>query len=64
MCGNSAHAFVPFGHDQAMTSPPGQYLVGISGDHTVFVLEVVEAHLNNPDAKVLEMWDTGWFYGG
>lgn len=34
------------------------------GDHTVFVLEVVEAHLNDPDAKVLEMWDTGWFYGG
>jgi len=34
------------------------------GDHTVFVLEVVAVHLNDPEAKVLEMWDTGWFYGG
>lgn len=35
-----------------------------AGDHTVFVAEVVEAGLNNSDAKPLEMWKTGWFYGG
>ncbi len=34
------------------------------GDHTVFVVEVVAVHLRDPQAKVLEMWDTGWFYGG
>ncbi|MFO7273841.1 MAG: flavin reductase family protein [Bacillota bacterium] len=34
------------------------------GDHTVFVAEVVAVHLRDPEAKVLEMWDTGWFYGG
>ncbi|BAD39852.1 flavin reductase family protein [Symbiobacterium thermophilum] len=34
------------------------------GDHTVFVMEVVAVHLYDPEAKVLEMWDTGWFYGG
>ncbi len=33
------------------------------GDHTIFVAEVVEAHLHR-DAPPLEMWDTGWFYGG
>ncbi len=34
------------------------------GDHTVFVAEVVEAGLRDPDAKPLVMWDTGWYYGG
>ena len=34
------------------------------GDHTVFVAEVVNAGLRDPEAKPLEMWDTGWFYGG
>ncbi|HEY8498745.1 MAG TPA: flavin reductase family protein [Limnochordales bacterium] len=34
------------------------------GDHTVFVAEVVEAGLPDPQARPLEMWDTGWFYGG
>ena len=34
------------------------------GDHTVFVAEVVEAGLRDPQARPLEMWDTGWFYGG
>ena len=33
------------------------------GDHTVFVVEVTDAHLRR-DEKPLEMWDTGWFYGG
>lgn len=34
------------------------------GDHTVFVAEVVEAGVRDPQARPLEMWDTGWFYGG
>ena len=33
------------------------------GDHSVFVGEVIEAQ-NRGDVKPLEMWDTGWFYGG
>lgn len=33
------------------------------GDHTIFALEVVDAHLHR-DEPPLEMWDTGWFYGG
>jgi flavin reductase (DIM6/NTAB) family NADH-FMN oxidoreductase RutF len=34
------------------------------GDHTVFVAEVVDARLRDPQAKSLVMWDTGWFYSG
>lgn len=34
------------------------------GDHTVFVAEVIGAGLRDPEAKPLELWDTGWFYGG
>jgi flavin reductase (DIM6/NTAB) family NADH-FMN oxidoreductase RutF len=34
------------------------------GDHTVVVAEVIDAGLRDPDAVPLEMWDTGWFYGG
>lgn len=34
------------------------------GDHTVWVAEVVGAGLPAPEAQALEMWDTGWFYGG
>jgi len=34
------------------------------GDHTVFVAEVINAGLRNPDVRPLVMWDTGWFYGG
>ena len=33
------------------------------GDHSVFVGEVVEVGSRKED-KPLEMWDTGWFYGG
>ncbi len=33
------------------------------GDHSVFVGEVVAAESRNDD-KPLEMWGTGWFYGG
>ena len=33
------------------------------GDHSVFVGEVVEVG-NRRDDKPLEMWGTGWFYGG
>ncbi len=34
------------------------------GDHTVFVAEVINVGLRDAEAKPLEMWDTGWFYGG
>ncbi|MDR5695975.1 MAG: flavin reductase family protein [Armatimonadota bacterium] len=34
------------------------------GDHTVFVAEVINAGLRDLQAKPLEMWDTGWYYGG
>jgi flavin reductase (DIM6/NTAB) family NADH-FMN oxidoreductase RutF len=34
------------------------------GDHTVYVAEVVEAGVRNPQAKALDMWNTGWFYAG
>ena len=33
------------------------------GDHSVFVGEVVEVG-HRRDDKPLEMWGTGWFYGG
>ena len=33
------------------------------GDHSVFVGEVIEAE-SRKDDKPLEMWATGWFYGG
>lgn len=33
------------------------------GDHSVVVVEVVEAGVRQ-EAKPLIMWDTGWFYGG
>lgn len=33
------------------------------GDHSVFVGEVIEAEARRDD-KPLEMWGTGWFYGG
>ncbi len=34
------------------------------GDHTVYVTEVTDAGLRNPEALPLVMRDTGWFYGG
>lgn len=34
------------------------------GDHTVFVAQVINAGLRDPEAKPLVMWDTGGFYGG
>ncbi|MBE3598826.1 MAG: flavin reductase [Limnochordaceae bacterium] len=34
------------------------------GDHTVYVAEVVHAGLRDPQARPLDMWETGWFYGG
>lgn len=33
------------------------------GDHTVFVAEVVNAGVRR-QAKPLDMWTTGWYYGG
>ena len=33
------------------------------GDHSVIVGEVIEVGARRDD-KPLEMWDTGWFYGG
>jgi flavin reductase (DIM6/NTAB) family NADH-FMN oxidoreductase RutF len=33
------------------------------GDHTVYVAEVTEVGKRRDD-KPLEMWQTGWFYGG
>ena len=33
------------------------------GDHSIFVGEVVDAQARQ-DEKPLEMWQTGWFYGG
>ena len=34
------------------------------GDHSVYVAEVVEAGVRFDEAKALDMWNTGWFYGG
>lgn len=34
------------------------------GDHTVYVAEVINAGLREPDPTPLELWDTGWSYGG
>lgn len=34
------------------------------GDHTVYVAELINAGLRNEDATPLELWDTGWSYGG
>ena len=35
-----------------------------SGDHTVFIAEVVEAGVRNPQATQLALHDTSWQYGG
>lgn len=34
------------------------------GDHTVFIAEVVEAGVRDPEAKALTLRDTPWSYGG
>ncbi len=34
------------------------------GDHTVFVAQVINAGVRNPDARPLVLRDTGWSYGG
>ncbi len=34
------------------------------GDHTVFIAEVVEAGVRDPEAKPLPLHDTPWQYGG
>ncbi len=34
------------------------------GDHTVYVAQVIEAGVRDPDARPLELSDTGWSYGG
>jgi flavin reductase (DIM6/NTAB) family NADH-FMN oxidoreductase RutF len=34
------------------------------GDHTVYVAEVVNAGLRDPEAEPMVLWDTGWSYGG
>ena len=34
------------------------------GDHTVFIAEVVEAGVRDPDASPLALHDTPWQYGG
>ncbi|NPA26519.1 MAG: flavin reductase family protein [Chloroflexi bacterium] len=34
------------------------------GDHTVFVAEVINAGVRDPNAQPLTLRETGWFYGG
>jgi len=34
------------------------------GDHTVFIAEVVEAGVRDPEVKQLALHDTSWQYGG
>ena len=34
------------------------------GDHTVFVAEVIGVGLRQAEVKPLELWGTGWSYGG
>lgn len=34
------------------------------GDHTVYVAEVIEVGVNQPESQPLDMWNTGWFYAG
>jgi flavin reductase (DIM6/NTAB) family NADH-FMN oxidoreductase RutF len=34
------------------------------GDHTVYVAEVVNAGVRDPEAEPMVLWDTGWSYGG
>lgn len=34
------------------------------GDHTVYLAEVINAGLRDPEAKPMVLRDTGWFYGG
>jgi flavin reductase (DIM6/NTAB) family NADH-FMN oxidoreductase RutF len=34
------------------------------GDHTVYVAEVVNAGLSDPEAEPMVLQDTGWSYGG
>ncbi len=34
------------------------------GDHTVFLAEVINAGVRDPEAQPLALRDTGWFYGG
>jgi flavin reductase (DIM6/NTAB) family NADH-FMN oxidoreductase RutF len=34
------------------------------GDHTVYVAELVNAGLRADEVTPLELWDTGWSYGG
>lgn len=36
----------------------------VRGDHTVFVAEVVEVGMTDPDAKPLILSTTPWHYGG
>jgi flavin reductase (DIM6/NTAB) family NADH-FMN oxidoreductase RutF len=34
------------------------------GDHTVYVAEVINAGLRDPEAEAMVLRDTGWSYGG
>ncbi|PSR21431.1 MAG: flavin reductase [Sulfobacillus acidophilus] len=34
------------------------------GDHTVYVAEVIDAGVRQPEPQPLDMWNTGWFYTG
>jgi flavin reductase (DIM6/NTAB) family NADH-FMN oxidoreductase RutF len=34
------------------------------GDHSIYVAEVINAGIHDPQARPLELWDTGWSYGG
>ena len=67
----NGHAFVPGGSGGAplLTEVPAWLEATVletvqRGDHALVVAEVVGAGVRDGAAKPLEMWDTGWFYGG
>ena len=34
------------------------------GDHTLYIAEVINVGMREPQPKPLVLWDTGWTYGG
>lgn len=67
----NGYAFEPGLHTGAplLTDLPAWFEARVTeavkrGDHTVFVAEVINAGVRDPQAKPLEMWDTAWYYGG
>ncbi len=59
----------PFTRSPIFVDAPAWFEVQVrhsfhSGDHSVFVGEVVEAGVSNADAKPLALHDTPWQYGG